>query len=201
MALAAAACGGREAAPLVGVSAPRAPEAHERTNDAAVPGMAAVSSDVRAKMMRVSDRFQSRGHGEQFDVVVWANDAARAALDTGVDAHNGALFLEETFAPGTTEAHPDGQLSMEKRDGAWHYVAVGPDGELAGESRIAACQACHRDAPRDSVFRPPAPRTPVQPNSAASSATITAIAPTAVATPAATYDAKSAGSADLPSRR
>jgi hypothetical protein len=201
MALAAAACGHEPAPPLVGVSTPRAPESPARTTDAAAPPGSAVSTDVRAKMLRLSDRFQSRGHGDQFDAVVWANDAARAALDTGSDAHNGAIFVEETLAPATPEAHPDGQLSMEKRDGAWHFVAVGPDGDLAGESRILACEACHRDAPRDFTFRPPAPRVAAQANTAASSATITAIAPTAVATPAATYDAKSAGSADLPSRR
>ena len=156
--------------------------------------------DFRARLARVSDRFLSEGHGDGFDAVVWSNEAARAGADAGGSFPDGAMLVEEALARGAIDAGAAaGLLVMEKRAEGWRFVAVGPDGEVVSDARVAPCATCHRDAPRDYVFRTPAPAR--QSSSAAASAATTATAPTPVATAAATYDARSAGSADAPSRR
>ncbi len=150
-------------------------------------------------MVRVSERLLSRGHGERFDGVVWANDVARATWDAATGAMpDGAVLVEEASERAAGGDRPAGLFVMEKRDGTWRFFAVGADGKVAEGPGVAACAACHRDAPRDSVF-PVGP--PAQPKSAASSAAIAMTAPTAVARTAATYDARSAGSADAPLSR
>jgi hypothetical protein len=147
-------------------------------------------------MARLGARARSRGHGERFDAVVWANDVARAAWDTGpAPMPDGAMLIEEAFESAAQGGRALGLLVMEKRGGTWRFVAVGADGDVVDDARVAACASCHREAPRDSVF-------PLgQANSAASSAAITATAPTAVASAAATNETRSAGLAEAPSRR
>lgn len=194
--LAGGGCGGRDAQ-LVGISPPRAAErAALHATDAASP----VPTDFRAHLSRVSDRFLSEGHGNGFDAVVWSNQAGRAGLDDGGFA-DGAMLVEELVGRGASDGgDADGLLVMEKRGDGWRFVAVGPDGDVAGDARVATCAECHREAPRDFVFRIPAP-VPRQSSSADASAATTTMAPTTVATAAATYDVRSAGSADAPSRR
>jgi hypothetical protein len=152
-------------------------------------------------MQRVSERFVSRGHGDAFDAVVWANDEGRSALEAGTEAREGAIFVEEAAQPSPSGAQEAGRLGMEKRGGVWRFFAIEADGDASAAAPASACAACHRDAPSDDVFRLPAARTAApQTHSAASSAAMTAMAPTAVAIPAATYDASSAGAAASPSR-
>jgi hypothetical protein len=129
---------------------------------------------------------------------VWANDVARAAWDAApAPMPDGAMLVEEAFAPTAQGGRALGLLVMEKRAGAWRFVAVGADGEVVDDARVSACASCHREAPRDGVF----PIAGAQPSSAATSAAITATAPTAVASAAATNEARSAGRADSPSSR
>jgi hypothetical protein len=151
-----------------------------------------VPADFRDRMTKVVPRQLSRGHGERFDGIVWANDAAKAAWAAGADMPEGAALVEEALETpirGDPKSgdHPAGLLFMEKKDGAWRFQAVGPEGSVAEEPR---CAACHAQAPHDDVFRVD------QSSSAASTAAITAAVPTAVATTAATTDARSAGRAD-----
>jgi hypothetical protein len=147
-----------------------------------------VAADFREHMTRVVGRQLSRGHGEAFDGAVWANEAANGAWATRDEMPDGAALVEELTekVPGKGD-RAAGLLFMEKKDGAWRFLAIGADGRAAEDSR---CAACHSQAPRDDVFRID------QPASAASTAPMTAIAPTTVATPAATHDARSAGAAD-----
>jgi hypothetical protein len=152
-------------------------------------------------MQRVRDRFVSHGHGDSFDAVLWANDEGRAALEAGIDARDGAMFGEDAVRATPRGDQPEGELAMEKRRGEWRFFVLEADADAATAAAAASCAGCHRDAPRDFVFRPPPARAaPAQMQSAASSAAITATAPTAVAIPAATYDASSAGAAASPSR-
>ena len=201
IAVAGVACGGGEAAP-VGVSPPRAAERAQPRGDASA-GPPGLPGDFRARLSRLSDRFLSQGHAERFDAVVWANDAARqtgsgdSRADSGSDFADGAMFVEEAIDRAAADGGVAGLLTMEKRAGAWRFSAIEPDGQVLTEPRTAACAACHREAPRDFAFRTPPPQS----SSAAASAPITATAPTPVATAAATYDARSAGSAAAPSRR
>jgi hypothetical protein len=104
-------------------------------------------------MARVGERQLSRGHAERFDAVVWANDVARATFDAATgDLPDGAMLVEEAFERPPRDA-PAGLLVMEKREGVWRFTAVGPRGEATEDAHTAAtCAACHRDAPRDSVF-------------------------------------------------
>jgi hypothetical protein len=145
-----------------------------------------VPDDFREHMTKVVARQLSRGHGEKFDAVVWVNDLAKPAWDAGGAMPDGSVLVEEAVER-VARGGAAGLLFMEKKDGAWRFQAVGPDGTVAEEAR---CAACHAQAARDDVFRVD------QSSSAASSAVITAKVPTAVATAAATYDARSAGPAD-----
>jgi hypothetical protein len=192
-------CGGRDVGP-VGISPPRAAERTppQGATDPASP----LPPDFRARLSRISDRFLSVGHGDAFDAVVWSNDAARASADAGGSFTDGAMFVEETFDRGALDGGATvGLLVMEKRADKWRFAAVGPDGEVASDARVAPCADCHRDAPDDFVFRTPRPVQARQNINAATSAAMTATAPTPVATAAATYDARSAGTAAAPSRR
>jgi hypothetical protein len=150
-----------------------------------------VAPDFRDHMTKVVARQLSRGHGGRFDAIVWVNDAAKAAWDAGGAMPDGAVLVEEALdtvvTGGVKGDRAVGLLFMEKKDGAWTFQAVGPEGSVAGEPR---CETCHAQAPRDDVFRVD------QSSSAASTATMTATVATAVATAAATYDARSAGPAD-----
>jgi len=194
------ACGraGRDST-LVGVSAPRSEPEPTPLFDASASSPPS-GTPTRAGMQRVSARFTSQGHGDAFEAEVWANAEGRAALDAELEARDGAVFVEEA-SHTTARGDPiGGRLVMEKRRGAWRFFVVEADADAAAESAASGCEACHRDAPRDHVFRLAAMRGPPQMHSAANSAAITATAPTAVAIPAATYDASSAGAAASPSR-
>jgi hypothetical protein len=69
------------------------------------------------------------------------------------DLPEGAIFVEEALQRAAQGDNEAGLLVMEKRGGAWHFVAVGrPDGEVVDDARVAPCAACHREAPRDFVF-------------------------------------------------
>lgn len=201
-------CGAQDVGP-VGVSPPRAMDHAQAGDDGGSAG-----ADPLARLTRLTDRFLSQGHAQRFDAVVWANEAARqgpaeSLTDGGAEYPEGAVFIEEAIERTRADAGTAGLLSMEKRAGAWRFTIVQPDGEVVGDPQTAACAACHRDAPRDGVFRtvgwsaarPGANAASAQSSSAAASAPMTATAPTPVATPAATYDARSAGSAAAPSKR
>jgi hypothetical protein len=150
-----------------------------------------VPADFREHMTKVLGRQLSRGHGERFDAIVWANDAAKGAWDAGGEMPDGAVLVEEAIERVGSGAgrgdRPAGLLLMEKGEGAWRFRAVGPEGSVAEEAR---CGACHAQAPRDRVFRVD------QSSSAASAAASTATVPAPVATMAATVDTRSAGPAD-----
>jgi hypothetical protein len=149
-------------------------------------------------MARLGARARSLGHADRFEAVVWANDVARAAWDAApAPMPDGSMLVEETFERASQGGRALGLLVMEKRNGAWRFVAVGADGEVVDDARVSACASCHREAPRDSVF----PLGGGQPSKATTSAAITATAPTAVASAAATNEARSAGRADSPSSR
>jgi len=159
--------------------------------------MSPVPADFRVRLSRMSDRFVSEGHGSQFEAVVWSNDAARTGVDGGYA--DGAMLVEELFARGVPDGGgAEGLLVIEKRAEGWRFAAVGPEGSAVSDVRVEPCVTCHRDAARDFVFPTPAASYS---SSADASAATTTIAPTTVATPAAMYDARSAGSADAPSSR
>ena len=181
---------------LVGVSSPRAAE--KAAPHGAGDAMSPVPPDFRVRLSRISDRFLSEGHGSEFDAMLWANETARAGGNGG-DFAEGAMLVEELFARGAPDGGGTaGLLVLEKRAEGWRFAAVGPDGDAVNDARVEPCAACHRDAPRDFVFAVPGARYS---SSADASTATTTIAPTTVATPAATYDARSAGSADAPSSR
>jgi len=146
-----------------------------------------VSDDFREHMAKLAPRQLSLGHAQRFDGVVWGNDAAKAAWQARGAMPDGAILVEEVIDAPRVGDRAAGLLTMEKKGGAWTFLAVGPEGGAATDAR---CQGCHAEAPQDEVFRFD------QGSSAASTAAMTAIVPTAVATTAATTDARSAGRAD-----
>jgi hypothetical protein len=193
------ACAAKGTGEVIGVSPPRGSPASgsSAAPDAGARRAPPVARDFRERMVRLGELRVSRGHGERYGAVVWANDVARATWDAAVaPLPDGSVLVEE--ATDHAADRPAGLFVMEKREGTWQFSAVGADGDVADGARTARCAACHRDAPRDFVF-PVAPAG--QAKSAASSAAITTTAPTAVARTAATYDARIAGSADSPVSR
>lgn len=150
VALVAAACGGQKGPP-VGISPPRAAERVPGAPDAsAAPWMA--PDDFRSRLSPLSERFVSQGHAEQFDALVWG-DPSGMASDAGGTFSDGTMFVEETFVSGQSDGGPQGLLMMEKSAGSWRFGAVGSDGTIVNDSRLLTCNECHREAPRDFVFR------------------------------------------------
>jgi hypothetical protein len=180
----------------VGFSAPRAPE-RSSAKDGSAPSP--VPADFRTRLARVSDRILSRGHANGFDAIVWANEPARSGSNEDGGFADRSMFVEEAL-DRSPDAGSTGLLVMDKRAGDWHFGIVNPDGEVAEEPvATTPCTACHREAPRDFVFLTTPPAS--QSSNAATTAPTTATAPSNVASPAATYDARSAGSAAPPSSR
>ena len=134
----------------VGSSPPRAMEHDAKGADAAAPP--AFPDWVGQPMTAVSDRFLSEGHGEHFDVTVWANTAARDRLDAGAPYPDGATLAERATTRDVRGERPAGWLVMDKKGGTWRFAAAGSSGEVATDAGIEACAACHRDAD-DGVFR------------------------------------------------
>jgi hypothetical protein len=138
----------------VGSSPPRAMEHEARAPDASAP--AALPPWVGQPMEAVSDRFLSEGHGEHFDVTVWANAAARDRLDAGAPYPDGAALAERATTHDARGERPAGWLVMDKNGGAWRFAAAGAEGEGASDAGLEACAGCHREAD-DGVFRWGAP--------------------------------------------
>jgi hypothetical protein len=138
----------------VGVSEPRASPSTPKVVDAGAGAPSPVPGDFRQRMARVMERALSRGHAERFDGVVWANDAARAAWDANAEMPEGAMLVEEAIEHTTKGDRAAGLLVMEKRGGGWRFTVVDAGGRVVEEAREAACASCHREAPRDGVFRP-----------------------------------------------
>jgi len=178
----------------VGTSVPKGVPAS--APDAAAPRPSPVARDFRKTMARLTDRQVSEGHAERFDAIVWANDAAKGAWDAGTAMPDGAMLVEEAIErPSRSDRadKPAGLFVMKKDGGLWSFVVIGPAGEVVDDARAAPCKACHALAPVDYFFKS-------QMSSMKTSAAMTAIAPIAVATTAASIEAWSAGWADLPSR-
>ena len=150
----------RASMPLgVGVSAPRAPEHAAPSDPDAAAEAPPVPVDFRSRMIRLTGRLLSRGHGEAFDAVVWANASAQpfasgfadAAAGTDVAPPDGAMLIEEAVTREPQGDREAGWLVMVRRSGAWKFDAVAPDGTLAGRARVVACETCHGDA-KNAVF-------------------------------------------------
>ncbi len=171
----------------VGISMPRGAESSSMAEAGPEVGSLIEGQLCSKPMNNVLARQRSRGHGERFDAIVWVNDQALAAWDSGGVMPDGAVLVEEALELAAKGDRPQGLLVMEKKDGAWTFRAVGTDGGVVADSR---CATCHAEAPRDDVFRVD------QSRQAAITDAMTATVPTAVATMAATYDARSAGRAD-----
>jgi hypothetical protein len=116
-----------------------------------------VPADFRDRMARVVERAVSRGHAERFDGVVWANDAARPAWDGGGAMPEGAMLLEEAIERTPKGDRAAGVLAMRKVGGVWEFLVIDAGGRVVDGAQEAACAACHREAPVDSVFRPRGP--------------------------------------------
>jgi hypothetical protein len=148
MACVAVGCAGAESMGPVGVSPPRASEPAFRGAEGGAPTTSSLSADFRQRMMRASETFLSRGHGERFDATVWSS-----AADAG--AGEGAIYLEDLALRDGGGA--GGLLVMERRGAAWRFAAVGPDGQAVDDAGAQACEPCHREG-RDGLFPWPSSR-------------------------------------------
>jgi hypothetical protein len=143
--------------PPVGYSDPRGfgAEGAKVAEAGAVADGSPVPADFKQKMVRVAERAPSQGHAGRFDGVVWANDVGRAVWDAAGDFADGTMLVEEAVERTSKGDRAAGLLVMQKRAGTWAFAVVGADGVVAKDPQEAACVACHRDAPRDFVFRLP----------------------------------------------
>jgi hypothetical protein len=148
--------GGCRAEPgaAVGVSSPRAvtEPPSPRTVDASVAIPSPVAADFRDHMTRVSERGVSHGHADRFDGVVWTNAAAHTGWEGPGQMPDGAVLVEETIEKTVKGDRAAGLLVMEKHAEGWRFVVVDAGGHVVEWTRVEACAACHRDAPRDFVF-------------------------------------------------
>jgi hypothetical protein len=160
MLIACAACGPRDAAPLVGTSSARGEERAHAPDAAAPPTAPAIPRDFRTTFTKASrSRFVSRGHlQDRFTVDVYMNATAASAFTGTAAFPPGAMLVKEQFDRAT--GAPAGALAMEKREPGydvdasdWRWIAIGTRGELLREGKIDACAACHRESSHDFVFR------------------------------------------------
>jgi hypothetical protein len=138
----------------VGVSSPRAvtEPPSPRTVDASAAIPSPVAADFRDHMTRVSERGVSHGHADRFDGVVWTNDAAHTGWEGPGQMPDGAVLVEEAIEKTVKGDRAAGLLVMEKHAEGWRFVVVDAGGHVVEWTRVEACAACHRDAPRDFVF-------------------------------------------------
>jgi hypothetical protein len=210
LALVLASCA-RDGGALVGVSPPRAAGRTGKGVPRATLGKdSPLPADFREKMTRLVPRQLSRGHAERFDAIVWGNEVASAAWNASGEMPEGAQLVEEAIGrdPSGAGDDPLGFLLMEKSSGKWRFIAIEADGtspaspgrgqdlgpDLVEGAATERCAACHAEAPRDFVFQ-------ALSTSTTSAAPRMAIVPNAVASTAATSEARSAGSAGFPSSR
>jgi hypothetical protein len=104
-------------------------------------------------MVEVMGRMLSRGHAERFDGIVWVDQGSRQAWDEGVDMPDGAVLVEEAIDRVDGKDHKAGFLVMEKHAGVWRFALADARGHGVSATTDTACAGCHRDAPRDFVFR------------------------------------------------
>jgi hypothetical protein len=142
-----------EPAPIVGVSPPRAagPERRATVSDAGADETSPVPADFRRRMKSMAGPFLSRGHGDRFDAVLWANPTAESHWDRTDEMPDGAMLIEDAFVRDTGDPRPAGLFVMQRTAGAWRYWAIGVSGEIADDERVDACAECHRQA-RSEVF-------------------------------------------------
>jgi hypothetical protein len=100
-------------------------------------------------MAKMSDRFLSHGHGERFDVVVWANTPFDAGTDAG--AREGSVLVEEVIDHDMHGDRPAGFLVMEKLGASWRFETVDPGGLVTHSERSGPCASCHAEA-ADGLF-------------------------------------------------
>jgi hypothetical protein len=154
IALAVAAGCGTGAMRAVGYSEPRAPGRSASQGDGGAPSEPSpVPADFRSRYGKLGEPFVSEGHARRYKAQIWLDEAAqRAWVQLPRAMPDGAVVVEEAFDLEGPSKRPAGLLVMEKAGGAWRFFAVGPDGQLAADARVAACARCHEQAPHDDVF-------------------------------------------------
>lgn len=142
------------------------PTASDAGAAAPVRTLAILPTDFRTRYAKLSPaRFLSQGHAAgRFDVEVYANDAAKAAIDrhAGTFAVGAVLAKEhwERSGDGEGALRPGPVMAMEKmtpgfdpEHGDWRYVVVSENGEVREDGKPDGCVLCHDDAPHDHVFK------------------------------------------------
>jgi hypothetical protein len=159
----AVACGAQPMEP-VGVSTPSPPPLDTARDAGAPPAMpSVVPADFRARFAKLNRaRFPSQGHlVDRFWVDLYANDGGRALYDgTVTEAAPGAMIVKDSFehkvegeAQGPVFVMQKQPKGYDETHGDWRFIVVTASGEIAGDGKLAPCNACHDDAPRDHVFR------------------------------------------------
>lgn len=113
---------------------------------------------VRASLAAFGRGDETAGHAPGFySFELFANEAARAALDAGART----FPIGSVLGVDHTKRHGGGKgpsFFMEKRTvsgdrfGGWRFVAVDSEGRVVDQGALESCGFCHRDAPNDYVF-------------------------------------------------
>jgi hypothetical protein len=112
-----------------------------------------VPQDFRQRFHQLTSRQLSRGHAERFDAIVWGNDLAFGSWEGSGPLPEGSLLVEEAISRDVAGDKAMGLLLMQKQLGTWRFTAIGPEGDVADESRTERCATCHEEAPGDGVFQ------------------------------------------------
>jgi hypothetical protein len=147
----------------VGIGARPGEDAGATPADAAVRGSSPIPADFRARFTKLNAaRFLSKGHlYDRFAVDLWANESGKDAYDGKLDVvPAGAMIVKEHFDRTTMGDRPGPLMAMEKKEkgydadhGDWRYLVVSARGEVVTDGKPDKCVGCHREAPRDYLFR------------------------------------------------
>lgn len=116
-------------------------------------GPAAAAPEFKSRMKRVGERFESKGHAAgRWDAELYANGIAESGWSTDSPFPEGAEFaMEHIERQGDKSSGP--VMTMKKgSSGAWVFGVINARGESLNGRALESCTACHKDAPRDSVF-------------------------------------------------
>jgi len=118
-------------------------------------GAAIIAPDFRSRLKRIGDRFVSNGHAAgRWDAEMFANAGAENAWGGDEPFPVGSeLLLSHVERQGDKSDGP--VMAMRKGEGGWAFTVMNSRGEAITGRGLSACEACHRDAPRDHVFPTP----------------------------------------------
>lgn len=118
-------------------------------------GAAIIAPDFKSRLKKVGERFVSNGHAAgRWEAELFANGLAESVWSGDESFPVGSeLLLSHTERQGDKSDGP--VMAMKKGESGWSFSVMNSRGEPITGRGLNACDACHKDAPRDHVFPMP----------------------------------------------